>query len=135
MAYHLREAEDKTLHENEKYYFSKRAVQGLKNAKKNMKRGLWQDLAGPCLTITSHLAKVSLNSTDPVLLVSPEDELYRRFTPLEAARIQSFPDWYFFTGNTRNQFKQIGNAVPPLLGGVFAEQFKNILDRIGQDGK
>ena len=59
----------------------------------------------------------------------------RSITPREAARIQSFPDWYFFTGNTRNQFKQIGNAVPPLLGGVFAEQFKNVLDRISQNEK
>ncbi|GER58861.1 cytosine-specific methyltransferase [Patiriisocius marinus] len=59
----------------------------------------------------------------------------RSITPREAARIQSFPDWYFFTGSTRNQFKQIGNAVPPILGGIFAENFKNILDRIGQDEK
>lgn len=64
----------------------------MKNAKNNMKRGLYQDLNKPCLTVTSHLAKVSLNSRDPVLLVNPEKELYRRFTPLEAARIQSFPD-------------------------------------------
>lgn len=59
----------------------------------------------------------------------------RSITPREAARIQSFPDWYFFTGNTRNQFKQIGNAVPPLLSGVFAEQFKNILDLISNEKK
>lgn len=76
--------------EEKKYYFSKKAVEGMKNAKPNMKRGLWQRLDEPCLTITSHLAKVSLNSRDPVLLVKPEEELYRRFTPREAARIQSF---------------------------------------------
>ena len=46
-----------------------------------MKRGLYQDLSKPCLTITSHLAKTSLNSRDPVLLVNPEKELCRRFTP------------------------------------------------------
>jgi DNA (cytosine-5)-methyltransferase 1 len=62
-------------------------------------------------------------------------EYPRSITPREAARIQSFPDWYFFTGNTRNQFKQIGNAVPPLLGSIFAEHFKNILDLIGKDAK
>lgn len=73
----------------QKYYFSERAVQGIKN---NMKRGLWQDLNGPCLTITSHLAKTSINSRDPLLLVNPDTELYRRFTPREAARIQSFPE-------------------------------------------
>lgn len=106
---------DSLIPENEKYYFSKRAVEGMKNAKKNMKRGLWQDLEQPCLTITSHLAKVSLNSRDPVLLVSPEDELYRRFTPLEAARIQSFPDDFKFAGSEPDTYRQIGNAIPPVL--------------------
>ena len=62
-----------------KYYFSEKAVQGMKNAKNNMKRGLWQRLDEPCLTVTSHLAKVSINSRDPVLLVDPENELYRRY--------------------------------------------------------
>ena len=99
----------------EKYYFSKRAVEGMKNAKPNMKRGLWQNLDEPCLTVTSHLAKVSLNSRDPVLLVKPEEELYRRFTPREAARIQSFPDSFVFAGTEQDAYRQIGNAVPPVL--------------------
>lgn len=59
----------------------------------------------------------------------------RSITPREAARIQSFPDWYFFTGSTRNQFKQIGNAVPPILGSLFAEKFRITLDRISKDEK
>lgn len=101
--------------ENKKYYFSERAVQGMKNAKNNMKRGLWQKLDEPCLTVTSHLAKVSLNSRDPVLLVDPEKELYRRFTPLEAARIQSFPDTFMFSGTETTAYRQIGNAIPPVM--------------------
>ena len=101
--------------EDKKYYFSERAVQGMKNAKNNMKRGLAQNLEEPCLTITSHLAKVSLNSRDPVLLVDPEKELYRRFTPLEASRIQSFPDTFKFAGSETTAYKQIGNAIPPVL--------------------
>ena len=100
---------------DEKYYFSERAVQGMKNAKNNMKRGLAQNLNEPCLTITSHLAKVSLNSRDPVLLVDPEAERYRRFTPLEAARIQSFPDDFKFAGSETTAYRQIGNAIPPVL--------------------
>lgn len=101
--------------EDRKYYFSKKAVEGMKNAKNNMKRGLAQDLSEPCLTVTSHLAKVSLNSRDPVLLVRPESELYRRFTPLEAARIQSFPDDFMFSGSEATAYKQIGNAIPPVM--------------------
>ncbi|MBQ2699622.1 MAG: DNA (cytosine-5-)-methyltransferase [Clostridia bacterium] len=101
--------------EDKKYYFSERAVQGMKNAKNNMKRGLAQNLNEPCLTVTSHLAKVSLNSRDPVLLVDPAKELYRRFTPFEAARIQSFPDNFKFAGTETTAYRQIGNAIPPVL--------------------
>ncbi len=99
----------------EKYYFSKKAVEGVKRAKPNMKRALAQDVNKPCLTITSHLAKVSLNSRDPVLLVDALAERYRRFTPLEAARIQSFPDSFVFMGSEADAYRQIGNAVPPVL--------------------
>ena len=113
---------------DEKYYFSERAVQGMKNAKNNMKRGLWQKLDEPCLTITSHLSKVSLNSRDPVLLVDPEKELYRRFTPREAARIQSFPDEFQFAGSDTNAYRQIGNAVPPVLFWHIANKISNYLD-------
>lgn len=115
--------------ENEKYYFSKRAVEGMKRAKNNMKRGLAQDLDKPCLTITSHLAKVSLNSRDPVLLVNKEKEIYRRFTPREAARIQSFPDSFQFVGSDTVCYKQIGNAIPPVMFWYIARQVSKILTK------
>ncbi|HYE69084.1 MAG TPA: DNA (cytosine-5-)-methyltransferase, partial [Anaerovoracaceae bacterium] len=62
----------------EKYYFSERAVEGMLRRRETMNKGRAQDLRKPCNTVGSHLAKVSLNSTDPVLLV---DGRYRRFTP------------------------------------------------------
>lgn len=101
--------------DNPKYYFSKKAVLGMKNAKNNMKRGLYQNLQGQCLTITAHLAKASLNSRDPVLLVDESQELYRRFTPREAAGIQSFPDTFQFPVSDIQAYRQIGNAIPPVL--------------------
>lgn len=110
-----------------KYYFSARAVQGVKNAKNNMKRGLWQDLNGPCLTITSHLAKTSMNSRDPILLVDPDTELYRRFTPREAARIQSFPDDFILNESEPKSYKQIGNAIPPVLMWHVAQSLSNAI--------
>ncbi len=118
--------------EEQKYYFSERAVQGMKNAKNNMKRGLYQDLKQPCLTVTSHLAKVSLNSRDPVLLVDAEKELYRRFTPLEAARIQSFPDEFMFAGSEIDAYRQIGNAIPPVM---FWHIAKSVEEYIGEEEK
>lgn len=116
--------------EDKKYYFSEKAVQGMKNAKNNMKRGLAQNLDEPCLTVTSHLAKVSLNSRDPVLLVDPEKELYRRFTPREAARIQSFPDSFQFAGSETDAYRQIGNAIPPVMFWHIAKSILPILDDI-----
>ena len=112
----------------EKYYFSQRAVEGMKKAKPNMKRGLWQNLDEPCLTVTSHLAKVSLNSRDPVLLVDPDKELYRRFTPREAARIQSFPDSFTFAGSEACAYRQIGNAIAPAMFWHIAKAVADFLD-------
>lgn len=121
---------DKLDIEEKKYYFSQKAVEGMKNAKSNMKRGLWQDLSKPCLTVTAHLAKTSINSRDPLLLVNPATELYRRFTPREAARIQSFPDNFLLNDSEPKSYKQIGNAVPPVFMWYVAKQLaKAIVDQ------
>ena len=97
----------------EKYFFSQRAVDGMLRVREKMNKGRIMNLELPCNTISSHLAKVSLNGTDPVLFV---DGRYRRFTPREAAKIQSFPDSFLLDSVAENrQYKAIGNAVPPLL--------------------
>lgn len=120
----------KLVIDEQKYYFSEKAVQGMKNAKNNMKRGLWQDLDGQCLTITSHLSKASLNSRDPVLLVDPDKELYRRFTPREAASIQSFPENFEFPVSDIQAYKQIGNAIPPVLMWHIANELGKLANAI-----
>ena len=97
---------------DEKYYFSERAVEGMLRAKKDMNKGRAQDIYKPCNTVGAHLAKVSLNSTDPVLKLN---ERYRRFTPREVARIQSFPDSYKLVQAEGTQYRALGNAIPPVL--------------------
>lgn len=97
---------------DEKYFFSDRAVQGMMKKRETMNKGRAQDITKPCNTVGSHLAKVSLNSTDPVLFV---DGRYRRFTPREVARIQSFPEHFSLIGTEAAQYRALGNAIPPVM--------------------
>ncbi len=109
---------------DEKYFFSEKAVQGMRAAKRDMNKGRAQDLNKPCNTVGSHLAKVSLNSTDPVLL---DDGRYRRFTPREVARIQSFPESFKLIGVEGAQYRALGNAIPPVMFWYVAHQLCELL--------
>ena len=98
---------------DESLFFSERAVAGMMAVRDKMNKGRAMKLDEPCNTISAHLAKVSLNSTDPVFMVG---ERYRRFSTREAARIQSFPDTFRLAAVSQvRQYKAIGNAVPPVL--------------------
>ena len=111
----------------ENYFFSKKAVEGMMKNHKNMNKGRAQSLTKPCNTVGAHLSKVSLNSTDPVLL---QDGRYRRFTPREVARIQSFPETFELVGPEFAQYIALGNAVPPVMFWHIAKSIYRLLSKI-----
>lgn len=120
----LNQVIDTAANDDEKWFFSQNAVNGMLRVQQKMNKGRAQNIDGPCNTVSSHLAKVSLNSTDPVLLIN---DRYRRFTPREAARIQSFPDDFQLDAVSENrQYRAIGNAVPPVLMWHIAQELLNV---------
>ena len=111
----------------EKYYFSDKAVAGLMKNRESMNKGRAQDVTKPCNTVGAHLAKVSLNSTAPVLLVNGR---YRRFTPREVARIQSFPENFRLIGSEAAQYRALGNAIPPVMFWYVARAVAEVLRQL-----
>lgn len=57
-------------------------------------------------------------------LIIPHPNLHRRMSVREVARIQSFPDEYFFIGSNSAKYRQIGNAVPPIFAYYLGKIFK-----------
>lgn len=78
----------------------------------------------PARTIT---CRNLAGATSDMQRVRLPDGRRRRIVCREAARLQSFPDWFKFCGNETQQFTQIGNAVPPLLAYEMAQAVKQSL--------
>jgi len=130
----------KTSHNNITRWHRKKDVEVFKNMKPG---GRWSDLSDsdrkkigysdksfldkwkrlpknqPSWTVVSHLHK------DGYMYIHPTQQ--RTISVREAARLQSFPDDFIFYGSRTAQFKQVGNAVPPLLAMAIAKNVKKMI--------
>lgn len=103
---HLAEVSPELVHHDPKHFGNRYTVQKYNS---------------PGNTVVAHLYK------DGNLFIHPDHTQERTFTVREAARIQSFPDDFIFMGSRTNQFKQVGNAVPPLMAQQIAIAIKKFL--------
>jgi DNA (cytosine-5)-methyltransferase 1 len=85
----------------------------------NKWRKMWSDQ--PARTLMAHLGKDSYSH------IHYDSEQARTISVREAARLQSFPDGFVFSGTMNPSFKQIGNAVPPLMARALAARIMETL--------
>lgn len=114
---------DKWVNKKErlKYKDLPERLQTHNNTKAFLDRYKVVDPLGHSHTVVAHISK------DGHYYIYPDLKQIRSISVREAARIQSFPDDYFFEGGRAAAYKQIGNAVPPLMSKKIAASLKSLI--------
>ncbi len=118
------------VHKNSSAYRDLRAGMVPPYDPKKFPNKWWKlDPSKPSRTLTAHMGK------DTYSHIHYDSQQCRTISVREAARLQSFPDGFMFAGAMNAAFRQIGNAVPPLLGLAVARVVREQLDRAAQSAE
>lgn len=112
----MKDLPEELQHESFKKRANRRVADGTPTEKRGGAPSGIKRLHGsePCLTITGAATRELIHPTED-----------RPLTLREAARIQTFPDSFNFSGNNSQKIQQVGNAIPPMLARIFAEHIKD----------
>lgn len=113
------------LNTNNNLKYSDLPQELIKHKKSNIFLDRFKALQGDSIshTVVAHISK------DGHYYIHPDINQNRSISVREAARIQTFPDDFYFENSRTAAFKQIGNAVPPLLSKAFGKVIMNVLSR------
>lgn len=114
----------KLMKEGKRLQYNELPERLIKHKNRNVFTNRFQVVKGDGIshTVVAHIAM------DGHYYIHPDITQNRSITVREAARIQSFPDDYFFEGSRTAAFKQIGNAVPPLMAYRIAKQIREMIN-------
>lgn len=118
---------DKWFNEKHRLQYNEIPVRLQRHKNKNANQNRFNVIKANERVVNTIVAHISI---DGHYYIHPDRKQLRSLSVREAARIQSFPDDFYFEGSRTATFKQIGNAVPPLMAEYIAEQINKQINKL-----